>query len=152
MVELAEAGDLPSQSPVIKVFDFVLQMCKVATGPKKEGAEPGRDRFDGVFFAMPNHISLCIQINNIWGLIRALALMITGDPAIFQPLDPFGRAVDSIAQGDVEVGDVSLVGNVAIRGSFELIFIVLNMVMQAPNLLPKVAHFGGSLGFALSDG
>ena len=60
LIELAEVGDLPSQSPVIKVLDFVLQVCQVATGPEEEGAEPGGDRFDRVFLTMPNHVSLCI--------------------------------------------------------------------------------------------
>ena len=34
LVELAKMGDLPSQPPVVKVFDLALQMCKVIAGPK----------------------------------------------------------------------------------------------------------------------
>jgi hypothetical protein len=60
LVELTKTGDLPSQLPVIKVFDFMLQVRKVATRPKQEGAEPCWNWFDGVFLAMPNHVSLCI--------------------------------------------------------------------------------------------
>ena len=34
LVEFTEAGDLPSQPPVIKVSDLALQVDEVATGPK----------------------------------------------------------------------------------------------------------------------
>ena len=42
-VKFTEAGDLLSHLPVIKVFDFMLQMDKVTTGPKQKGPEPGRE-------------------------------------------------------------------------------------------------------------
>ena len=144
-------GDLPSQPPVIKVFDFALQVYKVAAGPKEEGVEPGGDWFDGVFFAMPNCVSLHIQINNIWGLIGALALVIAGDSAVFQSFDPFGRVVDSITQGDVEVRHLPFVDNVAIGGPLELVFVVFYAVIQAFNLFLKAAHFDGGLGFTSGD-
>ena len=67
LVEFMEAGDLPSQPPVIKVFDFALQVHEVTAGPKKEGAEPGGNWFNGVLLAMPNHVSLCIQVDNMRG-------------------------------------------------------------------------------------
>ena len=79
-------------------------MHEVTAGPEEEGTEPGRKQFNGVFFAMPIHVSLCIQVDNVRGLIRALALVITGDSAIFRPLDPLGGTVDSITEGNVEVG------------------------------------------------
>ena len=60
MIELAEASDLPSQPPVVKVADVLLQVHEVAAGPNKEGTEPGRKWFDGVFLAMPYCVSLCI--------------------------------------------------------------------------------------------
>ena len=60
LIKLAEAGDLPSQPPVIKVADVMLQVHEVTAWPNKEGMEPGRERFDGVFLAMPNCVSLCI--------------------------------------------------------------------------------------------
>ena len=60
LIELAEASDLPSQPPVVKVADIALQVHEVAAGPNEEGAEPGWEQFDGVFLAMPNCVSLCI--------------------------------------------------------------------------------------------
>ena len=78
---------------------------------------------------MPNCVSLRIQVDNIRGLIGTLSLMIAGDSAIFQPLDPLGRGVDSIAQGNVEVGYPSVVGNVAIGGLLELVFVMLHAVI-----------------------
>ena len=60
LIELAEAGNLPSQPPVVKVANVVLQVYKVTAGPDEEGAEPGGERFDGVFLAMPNCVSLRI--------------------------------------------------------------------------------------------
>ena len=122
-------GDLPSHPPVIKVFDFTLQIHKVVAGPKEEGMKPSRERFNGVFLAMPNHVSLRIQVDNVRGLIQALTLMITGDSAIFQPLDPLGGMVDPIAKGNVEVGHTPIVFNIAVGGLLECVFIVLNMIM-----------------------
>ena len=60
LIKLMEVGDLLSHPPVVKVFNFVLQVHKVAAGPKEEGAEPGREWFDGVFLTMPNCVSLRI--------------------------------------------------------------------------------------------
>ena len=60
LVKLVETGDLPSQPPVIEVTDVVLQVHKVIAGPNEEGMEPGGERFDRIFLAMPNCVSLCI--------------------------------------------------------------------------------------------
>ena len=60
LIELAEASDLPSQPPVVKVADVALEVDEVAAWPDEEGAEPGGEWFDGVFLAMPNRVSLCI--------------------------------------------------------------------------------------------
>ena len=60
LIELAEASNLPSQPPVIKVADVVLQVHEVTAGPDEEGTEPGGERFNGVFLAMPNCVSLHI--------------------------------------------------------------------------------------------
>ena len=152
MIELVEAGDLPSHPPVIKVFDLALQVHEVAAGPKKEGTEPGGEQFDGVFLTMPNHIRLCIQINNMRGLIRALALMITGDSAIFQPLDPLGQTVDSITEGDIKVGYLPIVFNIAVRGPFKHVFIVFDLVMEPTDLFFEAAYFAVFVGFSLSNG
>ena len=78
--------------------------------------------------------------------------MITCDSAVSQPLDPFGGVVDSIAKGNVEVGYLAIIDNVAVRGLVKLVFVVFNMVVQAPDLLLEAMCFGGSLGFMLSDG
>ena len=60
LIELAEASDLPSQPPVVKVADVMLEVHEVAGWPDKEGTEPGGEWFDGVFFTMPNRVSLRI--------------------------------------------------------------------------------------------
>ena len=60
LIELAEASDLPSQPPVVKVADVALKMYEVAARSDEEGVEPGGKWFDGVFLAMPNRVSLCI--------------------------------------------------------------------------------------------
>ena len=65
LVEFTEAGDLPSQPPVIKVFDFVLQVREVTAGPKKEGMEPGRDWFNGVLFAMLLHLQVMFTFTEL---------------------------------------------------------------------------------------
>ena len=152
MIEFAEVSNLPSQPPVIKVFDFMLQVHKVAAGPEEEGAEPGRDRLDGVFLAMPHCVSLCIQIDNVRGLIRALSVMIAGNLTIFQPLDPLGGVKDSIADGNVEMGDSPVVLDVPVRRSVECVFIVLDMVVEPTNLFLEAVDFASFLGVASSDG
>ena len=147
-----EAGDLPSQPPVVKVFDFALQVHKVTAGPKKEGVEPGGNWFDGVLLAVPHCVSLCIQINNMRGLIRALSVMVAGNLAIFQPFDPFGGVEDSIADGDVEVGYLPIILDITVRGSVKCVLIVLDMVVEPVNLLLEAADFAGLLSFTSSDG
>jgi hypothetical protein len=91
--------------------------------------EPGGDWFNGVFLTMPNHVSLRIQINDVRGLIQALDFMEASDSAVVQSLDPFGRLVNSVAQGNVKLGDLSVVGNVTVGGSFELVFIVFDAIV-----------------------
>ena len=152
LIKLVEAGDLLSHPPVIKVFDVVLQVHEIAARPNEEGIKPGGEQLNGDFFAMSNHVSLCIQVDNMRGLIRALAIVITGDPAVFQPFDPFGGAENSITNGDVEVGHLSIVLDVAIWGSVECILVVLNMVVEPTDLLFEAVDFTGFVDFALSDG
>jgi hypothetical protein len=101
---------------------------------------------------MPNCVSLHIQVNNVRVLIRALALVVAGNSAIFQPLDPFGRMVDPIAKGNVEVGHLPIILNIAIGGPLECIFVVLNTIVEPSDLFFKVVYFAGGLGFTLSDG
>ena len=60
MVELMKVSDLLSHPPVVKIFDFMLQMYEVTAGPKEKGMESGREWLNRVFFAMPNRVSLCI--------------------------------------------------------------------------------------------
>ena len=78
LIELAEASDLPSQPPVVKVADVTLEVYEVAAGPNEEGVEPGGEWFDGILFTMPNRVSLCIQIDNVRGLILLPALRMPG--------------------------------------------------------------------------
>ena len=58
LIELSEASNLPSQPPVVKVADIMLEVYEVAAWSNEEGAKPGGERFDGVFLAMPNCVSL----------------------------------------------------------------------------------------------
>ena len=60
LIELAEAGDLPSQPPVVKVADVTLEVYEVTAWPDEEGTEPGGEWLNGVFFVMPNCVSLRI--------------------------------------------------------------------------------------------
>ena len=60
LVKLMEVGDLPSQPPVVKITNVVLQVYEVTTGPNEEGVEPGGEWFNGIFLAMANRVSLHI--------------------------------------------------------------------------------------------
>ena len=152
LIKLAEASDLPSQSPVVKVADVMLQVHEVAAWPNKEGTEPGGERFNGVFFAMPNRVSLRIQVDNIRGLIRALLLMETGDSTVFKLLDPFCWFEDPIAQGNEEVGDSPIVFDVSVGGAFEYVLIVLDTIVEPANLFLEATDFDVFLGITSSDG
>jgi hypothetical protein len=152
LIKLAEAGDLPSQPPVVKVANVTLQVHEVTAGPDEEGAEPGGERFDGVFLAMPNRVSLRIQVDNMRGLIRALLLVESGDPSVLQFLDPFGQFEDSVSKGNVEVGHPPVVLNVSIGGSLEYIFVVFNAVMEPTDLFFEVVDLAGLLDVALGNG
>ena len=78
--------------------------------------------------------------------------MESGDPSVFQLLNPLGRSEDSIAKGNVEVGHPPIILNVPIGGSFEYVFVMLDTVVEPADLLFEVANFAAFLGVALSDG
>ena len=60
LVEFAEAGNLPSQPPVVKVANVPLQMHEVTAWPDEEGAESGGEWLNVVFLTMPHCVSLHI--------------------------------------------------------------------------------------------
>jgi hypothetical protein len=152
LVELAEVSNLPSQPPVVKVTDVVLEVHEVAARPNKEGAEPGREWFDGIFLAMPHHVSLCIQINNVGGLIRALLLVEPSDSAIFELLDPLCWFEDSITQGNEEVGDSPVIFDVSVGGTFEYVFVVFDPVVEFGDLFFEATDFDVFVGVTSGNG
>ena len=114
--------------------------------------EPCEEWFNGVFFTMPNCVSLSMQVDNMRELIRAPALVIAGNSAVFQPLDPFGRTVDSITEGNIEVGYLPVIVDVAIGGSFKCVLVVLDTVVEPLDLFLEAKHLASSLYFMLSSG
>ena len=152
LIELVEVGNLPSQPPVVKVADVALEVHEVAGWPDKEGTEPSGEGFDRVLFAMPNCVSLCIQVDNIRGLIQALVHVESGDASIFQLFDPFCWLEDSVAQRNVEVGHPPFVVDVAIWGSFEDVFIVFDSVVEPGDLFFETADFDIFVGIASGNG
>ena len=152
LIELMEASDLPSQPPVVKVADVVLEVDEVAAWPNKEGAEPGGEWFDGIFLTMPHHVSLCIQIDNIGGLIQALLLVEPGNLAVFELLDPLCWFEDSLTQGNEEVGDFPVVLNISVGGAFEYVFVVFDLVVESGNLFFEATNFDIFVGVASGDG
>ena len=71
---------------------------------------------------------------------------------VFELLDPLGRLVDSVAQGNKEMRDSPVVFNVPIGGAFEYIFIVFNPVMEPGDLFFKAADFDVFVGVVSGDG
>ena len=152
LIELMEVGDLPSQPPVVKVADVALEVYEVTAWSDEEGMEPGGEWFNGVFFAMPNRVSLCIQIDNIRGLIRALLLVEPGDSTVFKLFDPLCRLEDSIAQGNEEVGNSPVVFDVSVGGVFEYVFIVFDPVVESGNLFFEATNFDVFVGVVSGNG
>ena len=77
--------------------------------------------------------------------------MVSGDSAVLESFDPFGQAEDSVAQGNVELGNLPIIGDVALGGSLKLVFIVLNMILQTHDLSLEVVSFNGCLSFMSGD-
>ena len=127
-------------------------MHKVTAGPDEEGMEPGGERFNGVVLAMPHCVSLCIHVDNVRGLIRALLFMVPGNSSVFQLLDPLGRSEDSIAEGNVEVGHPPIVLDVSVGSPLEYIFVVFDAVVEPADLLFEAVNFAGFLGITLGNG
>ena len=50
--------------------------------------------------------------------------MIPGDSAIFSSFDPFGEVEDSIAQGNVELWDLSIINDKSLKGLLECSFVM----------------------------
>jgi hypothetical protein len=101
---------------------------------------------------MPNRVSLCIQIDNIRGLIRALLFVESRDSAVFELFDPLHWFEDSIAQRDEEVGNSPVIFNVSIGGAFEYVLVVFDPVVKSGNLLFEATNFDVFVGVASSDG
>ena len=152
LIELSEASDLPSQPPVVKVADVALEVHEVTAWPNKEGVEPGGEWFDGVLLTVPNHVGLCIQIDNIGGLIWALLLVEARDSTVLELLDPFRRFEDSVTQGNEELGDSPIVFDVSIGGAFKYVFIVFDPVMKSGDLFFEVANFNVFMGVMSGNG
>ena len=152
LIKLAVASNLPSQPPIVLVADVVLQVYEVAAGPDEEGTEPGGEWFNGVFLAMPVHVSWRIQINNVRGLIRALLLMEPSDSSVFQLFDPLHWLEDPIAEGNVEVGHSPVVLDVPVGGMFKYVFVVFDVVVEPADLLVEAADFAGLLSVVSGDG
>ena len=152
LIELVEAGNLPSQPPVVKVTNVTLEVYEVTARPDEEGTEPGGEWFNGVFFAMPNRVSLCIQIDNIRGLIWALLLIEPGDSTVFELFDPLCRLEDSITQGNEEVGDSPIILDVSVGGAFEYVFIVFDPVVESGELFFEATNFNVFVSIASGNG
>jgi hypothetical protein len=75
-----------------------------------------------------------------------------GDLTVFQLLDPLGWLKDPIAKGNEEVGDSPVVLNVPVRGAFEYVFVVLNVIMECADLLIEVVDFDVFLGVTSGNG
>ena len=78
---------------------------------------------------MPNSVSLHIQINDVRGLIWALAIIKAGNSPVFSPLDPFGGVKNSVAQWDVKLWDLPIVDDESLGGFFEGSLVVQDVVM-----------------------
>ena len=152
LIELTEAGDLPSQPPVVKVADVALEVYEVTAWPDEEGSEPGGEWFNGVFFAMPNRVSLCIQIDNIRGLIWALLLMEPGNSTVFELFDPLCQLEDSVTQGNEEMGDSPVIFDVSVGGAFKYVFVVFDLVMESSDLFLEATDFDVFVGIASGNG
>ena len=75
-----------------------------------------------------------------------------GDTPVFELLDPFCRLVDSIAQGDEEVGDSPVIFDVSVRGAFEYVFVVFNLVVESGDLFFEATNFDVFMGVVSGDG
>jgi hypothetical protein len=75
-----------------------------------------------------------------------------GDSTVFQLLDPLCWLKDPVAKGNEEVGDSPIILDVPIRGVFEYVFVVLNMIMECADLFVEVADFDVFLGIASGNG
>ena len=152
LIKVVEAGDLPSQPSVVKVADVALEVYEVTAWPNEEGMEPGEEWFNGVFFAMPNRVSLCIQIDNIRGLIWALLLMEPGNSTVFELFDPLCWLEDSVAQGNEELGDSPIVLDVSVGGTFKYVFVVFDPVMESGDLFFEATNFDVFMSVVSGDG
>ena len=78
--------------------------------------------------------------------------MVSSNSSIFQLFDPFGQAEDSIAKGNVEMGDLSVIFFIAFGRSVECVFVVLNTVMEPADLFFEVTNLTCFLGIASGNG
>ena len=75
-----------------------------------------------------------------------------GNSTIFQLLDPLCWFKDPVAKGNEEVGYSPIVLEVPVRGAFEYVFVVLNMIVEPIDLLFEVMDFNVFLGVASGNG
>jgi hypothetical protein len=101
---------------------------------------------------MPNHVSLRIQVNDIWGLIGTPPVVASSNSTIFSSLDPLGGAEDSITQGNVELWVLPVVDNESLKGFFKGLFIMQDTVMETSDLSFEPVDFNHHSSLLLSDG
>jgi hypothetical protein len=97
-------------------------------------------------------VSLGIEVNNVRLLIGALCGAVPRDCAIVIKTDPLGSLVQSIADWDVEVGDLPIVESVAFRRSVVGVLIVEDMLLEPLELLFICLGDDGGVGFVIGDG
>ena len=85
------------------------------------------------------------------GLIRALGVVVSGNSPIIQPFDPFGWAEDSITEGNVEMGDSSVILFIAIGRLVECVLLVLDAVVESVDLFFEVVNLACLLGVTSGD-
>ena len=75
-----------------------------------------------------------------------------GNLAVFELLNPLCRLEDPIAQGNEEMRDSPIVLDISVRGAFEYVLIVLDMIVEPADLFLEAMDFDVSLGIASSNG
>ena len=72
-------------------------------------------------------------------------------PIVIEP-DPLGRAGEPVAAWDAEVGNATIVEDVALRGPLKGFFVLENSIFESLDSLGEAMELHSGIGFAVGDG
>ena len=123
-----------------------MKLLEVSAGTSKEAAEPCREGEDGLDVGFTEGVvRRYVQLHSVGAVGGSVLLAVPRYGAIFVKLDPFGLHAEAVAEWDAEMGYLSIVCFVSVRGCLVYFFVVEDAFFE---LIVELVGFLDELGVA----